>query len=407
MVVAVRLSLLGRLARAALVAVLAAATMSACGGGDSAFTADPNEPETPGQPDAGVPDEPPTIDVEQPPPRLLSELNLLAWDRESEVVVYNDLAVPYELNTPLFSDYTAKSRAIFMPAGSSAAYDPNGVLDFPVGTVIVKTFIFADDLRTPDRDRTIIETRLLRRASSGWEAWPYIWNEDQTDADLKVGGKTLEVSFIDARGEPRTASYLVPQRNQCAKCHDRNVGPDQARILTPIGPEARHLNRDQAFADGVHNQLQYLADRGQLTGLPPLDEVPAAYDFRPVEQGGVDVVPDAELDRAARDYLDINCAYCHDPFGTNGVTSQLFLNHDSDDLFRLGVCKRPGSAGEGNGGLTYNIVPGDPDNSIMVFRVETVENGAIMPVLGRSIRHDVGAALVRRWVAAMDPVDCD
>ncbi len=271
----------------------------ACGGGDAA-------------------DEPPAIDVDQPPPSLLSEMNLLSWDIGSQAIIYNDFAVPYDLNTPLFSDYAAKSRAIYLPDGTSAKYPDSGVLDFPVGTVIVKSFVFADDLRTPDENRTIIETRVLRRTTSKWEAWPYIWNDEQTDARLRVGGKTLEVRFTDTSGQSRTASYLVPQRNQCAKCHDRNVGPDGSRVLVPIGPEPRHLNREAKYSDGDHNQLQYLADRGQLTGLPPLSDVPAAYDFRPGEADGVDAIAGQDLERAARDYLDINCAYCHDPFGTNG-----------------------------------------------------------------------------------------
>jgi hypothetical protein len=51
-------------------------------------------------------------------------------------------------------------------------------------------------------------------------------------------------------------------------------------------------------------------------------------------------------------------------------------------------------------------VPGDPDNSILVFRTETEVVGAMMPLIGRSLRHDTGAALLREWVAQMPPRDC-
>ena len=44
---------------------------------------------------------------------------------------------PYDLNTPLFSDYAAKHRFIFTPDGQSATYRPDGPLEFPVGTVLV------------------------------------------------------------------------------------------------------------------------------------------------------------------------------------------------------------------------------------------------------------------------------
>jgi hypothetical protein len=88
------------------------------------------------------------------------------------------------------------------------------------------------------------------------------------------------------------------------------------------------------------------------------------------------------------------------------MTSQLFLEHDASDAFHLGVCKRPGSAGTGNGGLVFDIVPGDPDNSILYFRTDTTKVGAMMPLLGRSLTHGRGAELVRAWIAAMPADDC-
>ncbi|MEM9072563.1 MAG: SO2930 family diheme c-type cytochrome [Myxococcota bacterium] len=364
---------------------LIAALLLSCGGGGGGLSG------------------PVEVDVSAPPPDRLSDMRLLRWDAASETIEYNDRVVPYDLNTALFSDFSLKARAIYLPEGEAMDYDAEVPFSFPVGSVIVKTFYFPADFREPDRNLELIETRVLRRTSAGWEAWPYIWNEEQSDATLRVGGDTREISFLDEAGEMQTSSYLVPQRNQCTSCHQRNVGEGGEAVLTPIGPAARHLNRDFAYLDGSENQLMRFASLGMLNGMPALGDVPAAY----AEATSVDDIPAADLDRAARDYLDINCAHCHDPLGTQGVTSQLFLNHDNDDAFRLGVCKRPGSAGEGNGGLTYDIVPGDPDDSILVFRVETTEIGAIMPLLGRSLQDTYGAALLRRWVAAMEPLDCE
>ncbi|MCA9610756.1 MAG: hypothetical protein KC619_34410, partial [Myxococcales bacterium] len=309
-------------------------------------------------------------------------------------------------NTPLFSDYALKARAIYVPDGQSIAYDPDRPFDFPVGTAIVKTFYFPADFRRPDQDLTLIETRVLIHTEDGWSAWPYIWNEEQTDATLRVGGETRSISFVNAAGETETAGYLIPQRNQCRACHERNVGTGGTPATTPIGPAARHLNRDYDYGEGPVNQLTHLVDLGMLTGMPDLGSVPRAYAFAPVEAGGVSAIAPADLDFAARSYLDINCAHCHDPMGSNGITSQLFLNHDNPEMFNLGVCKRPGSAGAGTGGLTYDLVPGHPDESILVFRVETTEVGAMMPLLGRSLAHQRGAELVRAWVGAMEPVDC-
>jgi len=145
---------------------------------------------------------------------------------------------------------------------------------------------------------------------------------------------------------------------------------------------------------------------GVLSDAPAAGTIAAAYDFRPIEAGGVAAIPPADLDAAARSYLDINCAHCHAPDAVQGITSQLFLHHANTDLFRLGYCKRPGSAGAGTGGFTFDIVPGSPDTSILYFRLHTEVVGAMMPLLGRSLLHDRGAELIHAWIAAMPPVDC-
>jgi len=145
---------------------------------------------------------------------------------------------------------------------------------------------------------------------------------------------------------------------------------------------------------------------GLLTGLPA-DRGEPTFDFRRIEAGELATLSAEELDRAARDYLDVNCAHCHNPSGVQGQTSQLFLNRQNTDRFRLGVCKRPGSAGSGTGGLTYDLVPGSPEESILLFRMETEEVGAMMPLLGRSVRHDEGVELIRAWIAAMPAETCE
>ena len=58
--------------------------------------------------------------------------------------------VPYDLVNPLFSDHAQKHRFVFVPAGAAADYDASDVFDFPVGTVLIKTFAFAPDMRTPE-----------------------------------------------------------------------------------------------------------------------------------------------------------------------------------------------------------------------------------------------------------------
>ena len=65
-----------------------------------------------------------------------------------------------------------------------------------------------------------------------------------------------------------------------------------------------------------------------------------------------------------------------------------------------------GSAGVGNGGLTFDIVPGSPEASILYFRTDTTKLGAMMPLLGRSLTHARGAELLHAWIAAMPMTEC-
>jgi uncharacterized repeat protein (TIGR03806 family) len=352
----------------------------------------------------GCGNQPVTLDLSLPMPDDLSDLHL--FEVEDGVITYNDGIVPYDLNTPLFSDYALKERALYMPEGVSASFREQGVFDFKEGTVFIKSFLFPEDFSRPTEGVRLIETRLLVRYADEWDVFPYIWDEDGEDATLERNGEVRTIEFIDPDGEARTANYLIPQRNQCFECHEQKDDEGE-RYLSPIGPTARNLYRDYAYADGVENQLLKLAGEGMLTGLSELDSISPAVDFAELMGGGLDGLSDEERDQAARDYLDTNCAACHNPNGISGISSQLFLNYDNEDDFHLGVCKLPGSAGQGGVDREYDIVPGDPQASILMYRVETEEVGAMMPLLGRSLAHTAGAELIREWIGAMPPDDCE
>ena len=375
----------------ATLAILVGTLATACGGG--------------GGPSPTSPTGPVVVDLDAPPPAKLSAYRLFTWDPAAGFA-FNQRVVPYDVNTALFSDYALKQRAIYVPDGAAAAFDPEEALAFPVGSVIVKTFYYPADLRAPQDDLHLIETRLLVRHADGWHPLPYIWDAEQRDAVLSPAGEVRAISFVDEAGAPRVANYLVPERNQCQSCHARQPSPGAPIELVLIGVKARHLNRAYDDGAGARNQLDHLAELGMLTGAPAAATLPAAHDFRPIEAAGAAALPPAELEAAARSYLDINCAHCHNPQGIQGMTSQLFLDHAQADAFHLGVCKRPGSAGAGNGGFTFDIVPGSPDTSILYFRTATTQVGAMMPLLGRSLTHGRGVELIRAWIAGMPADNC-
>ena len=109
----------------------------------------------------------------------------------------------------------------------------------------------------------------------------------------------------------------------------------------------------------------------------------------------------APLEARARAWLDVNCAHCHRAEGP-ASNSGLFLTFGEKDPVRYGVRKRPVAAGKGAGDKEFDILPGEPDDSILVYRVRSVEPGVMMPELGRHLADPDAVALLRAWIAAMD-----
>lgn len=292
-----------------------------------------------------------------------------------------DGVVAYDLVNPLFSDYAGKHRMVYVPGGKAATYDPDNVFDFPVGSVLIKTFAFAPDMRQPAEGERYIETRLLIRKADGWAAAPYVWNADQTEATYAPVGERQEIKTIAPDGEALTIDYAVPNRNQCKLCHSRN------NVLTPIGPAVRNLNH---VGPNGANQIADWTARGILTGAPDNPPaLPAAFE-------------DGPLEHRARAWLDINCAHCHRS-GGGASNSGLFLAWNETNPAGWGIHKRPTAAGRGSGANLFVIEPGKPDQSILVHRLESVEPGVLMPELGRTVVDREALALIREWIATMPP----
>ncbi|HXH20051.1 MAG TPA: SO2930 family diheme c-type cytochrome [Chitinophagales bacterium] len=300
--------------------------------------------------------------------------------------------IPYDLNTPLFSDYAGKARFIYIPAGKQAVYNSDDVFDFPVGTIFIKTFYFQHDLRNPSSGRTFVETRLIIRKSAGWEAASYVWNDSQTEAAYYVAGKNVNVSWLHYDGSTRSTLYHIPNKNECKGCHN------DSEILVPIGPKARNINKDYSYSDGVMNQLEKWASAGILSGAPAAAAAPRVPVWDDATTGS--------LNDRARAYLDINCAHCHHERGPAN-SSGLLLTYDEANPTALGICKPPVAAGTGSGGLKYNIVPGKPDVSIMIYRMNSAEPDVAMPELARSVIHSEGVQLIRDWIASLPPAGCE
>jgi parallel beta-helix repeat protein len=354
----------------------------------------------------------PPVELEDPPPAPPAEVTVRCTGGEEAYLADcprldqyglfdgNDPRVPgpgglpYDLTTPLFTDYTVKYRQVYLPDGTAADYRADDAFDFPVGTIIAKTFAMPIDLTDPEAGDDVIETRLLIHRPNGWATLPYLWDPTDTEARLAVIGAIEDVEWIHSDGSQRSTRYVVPSQNQCSRCHV-DAGP--------IGPKARILNRDYDYdGDGAaeENQLVHWEAGGMLAGLP-------------ADLGSVDRIPvwddesDGSLDERARGYLDTNCAHCHKLGGQAGSTS-LWLGWNEDPMGgNFGICKTPIAAGiVATGGRSHDIVRGMPDDSILMYRMESTLPAAAMPEIGRSIVHEEGNALIREWITALAPAGC-
>jgi uncharacterized repeat protein (TIGR03806 family) len=269
---------------------------------------------------------------------------------------------PYRLNTPLWSDGAEKLRFVYVPDGQQALAQGDGLLKLPVGSALIKTFKMGERL---------IETRVLLHREAGWVALPYQWNAAQTEARLVLAGARLDLTTPAGQA----ISYAIPNKNQCKECHALSG------TVTPIGPKAYNLD------------IRWLSD---WHSAGHLDTVPMASRRIPLWEHRATALAAP----AARGYLDVNCAHCHNPAGS-ASNSGLDLRWVQADPVKLGIWKRPVAAGRGSGGLEFDIRPGDPAQSILAHRMASLEGGVSMPELGRSSLDPDGMAVIARWIREM------
>lgn len=295
--------------------------------------------------------------------------------------------IPYEPVSSLFSDYALKKRYVWMPEGTSATIpdDPDDPLDFPEKTILIKNFYFPADYRHPDENKRMIETRLLVKYKEEWQAYAYLWNDEQTDAVLKNIGAVVPVNFISNSGEKVDFNYVVPQKTQCRSCHNRD------EKFLPIGPKGKQLNHDYAFEDGKENQLVKWKSLGILKTDKELAQIKSLVN--PMDES-------QPLAIGAKSYLDANCAYCH-IIGGPASTSGLYLNIEEPSELHQGIRKSPVAAGMGGGGFKYDINPGHGMESVITYRMSSTHPGVMMPEFGRVTVHKEAVELIARWIDSL------
>ncbi|MEZ4793659.1 MAG: hypothetical protein R2783_09400 [Gelidibacter sp.] len=323
---------------------------------------------------------PVVFDIDQVPYQTLSEYNFFDGEMSNLEPVYGVL--PYDLISPLFSDYAHKKRFIWMPSGVSASYvNDYSVLNFPVGTVLIKNFYYDNVL--PAHNTKIIETRLQIKKEEGWVFANYKWNEEQTQATYDLNGSYVPLDFIE-NDIQKNVNYFIPSGPQCLTCHK-----SENDIGTPIGVKPQNLNRTMVYANGTKNQLEKWVEVGYLTNNYP-SNINSVVNWEDSSK---------PLELRVRSYLDINCAHCHSDNRHCDYRPVRFAFNESSDITNLGVCVQAQEIFDPS--LTYIVNPGNAERSIMAVRLNSVAQELRMPLLGRTIRHDEGVELIETWINSL------
>ena len=339
----------------------------------------------------------------KPFPKKLSETGLFASTKD---LVPAAGLIPYSVNAPLWSDGAEKDRFIALPRNSQIEFDtvvyPHGPeyadrgWRFPDGAVLVKTFSLDLEQGNP-ASRQRLETRLLKfhkmpgnddeYGAQFWYGYTYVWNDEQTDAELlEAGGldRTFTIKDASAPGGQREQVWRFPSRTECALCHTM-----ASKYV--LGVSTLQMNKAHRYDGIVANQLEVLDQLGVFTEklTEPVTSLPRLADYHDAS---------ADLNLRARAYLHANCAHCHRKWGGGNADFELQASIPVSQT--LTVNTRPGQG-------TFKLadprilVPGEPQRSLMLERMKLAGLGRMPHVASKVIDHQA-VTMMTEWIASLN-----
>ena len=270
--------------------------------------------------------------------------------------------IPYEVNSPLWSDGATKRRWMALPNDSKIDFGDDGHFNFPKGSVLVKEFALGTK---------VIETRLFVRHDDGvWAGYTYAWNDDEKDADLVPNGA------VKIFGDQ---TWTYPSQGQCLQCHNSNAG-------FSLGLSIAQLNRKVGAEDSQVSQIDTFEKIGLLSKALPADK-----DQLPTPNASI------EPALAARSYMDANCAFCHRPGGTGGGNLDLRYSASLKDTHLCDVTPGSGDLGIRDARV---VAPGAPERSILLARISR-RGAQQMPPLASNQVDNNAKSWVENWIRGL------
>ena len=353
------------------------------------------------------------------------------------------VVVPYEVNSPLWSDGALKTRGMRLPTGGKihvkdCAKNPDEcmVLDpatlkccaptaddgkwvFPVGTVMVKNFMFPDTTRPSGYK--LVETRLFIRldhvaqisgVNTEWVGYGYQWNDTQTDATIVgtlVDGSDTGVSAMFQVTPPmagatqKTITWNYPSRHDCITCHAPITPKTTPTSGYTLGPETVQMNR--VAAGDTMNQIDKFAGMGVFETAPtkPYKTALATpYPFQNPGQSGMTPAT-GTTEQQARSYLHANCSFCHRP---DGLWDGFDVRYDVPFAGTQLCNAMPGKGDQGVTGALL-LTPKDPSTSVIYLRMtapastDTSGNTGRMPEIASVVPDPQGTQLISDWIKSI------
>lgn len=293
--------------------------------------------------------------------------------------------IEYDINTPFWSDGAIKRRWLALPAGGQIVFSPDGAWQLPVGSAVIKHFAIALDQRDPARLR-LLETRVLLHERNGWAGYTYRWNSEQSDAQLITAGASETLNRIDANGAPFSQQYDYPSSAQCRSCHTTAAG-----FL--LGVRTAQLNRVFNYVDSrgtvPDNQLRSFNHINLFT--TPIGD-PASY----AVSTAIDD-PAVSSERRARDYLQTNCAHCHQPGGPTPSSLDLRSNVALAAMQAIDVAPTAGNLGITDARI---IAPGSKERSVLWQRMNRTDTNR-MPPLSSHVVDATAVSVIGEWIDSL------
>jgi len=299
--------------------------------------------------------------------------------------------VKFTPNYQLWSDGASKSRWIYLPENSYINTQNPDRWIFPVGTQIFKEF-----RHTPKLSNTEIkvETRHFQKITPGegidsWLINTYIWNKEQTNAQLSMATKNV-----------LNTDHDIPSEQDCVDCHKGN-----SDIV--LGFDAIQLSDEQgkySFGHGPKRQknewtLKSLWAEGKLSH----------FIKNPVLPGSI-------LEQKTLGYLHANCGNCHNPLGhaADQDAKHLKFRHklSFDSINKTDVYKTAVNQPTKNFTAVPYIVLGGEDDELALYqsalflRVNSTDENYRMPMLATEKVDYEALDLLHKWILTLNtPAD--